>query len=347
MSKINMVGLNNEEMRQLMQSLGESTYRGDQLFNWIYKKRIRTFDEMSNFSLRFRQRIAELADIGHLRLEKLTSSHSKTTHKFLFRLNDGQFIESVFMKEGKRITLCISSQVGCSLRCAFCATGKMGFIRNLSVGEIVDQVLFIQQYFGTDASNLVFMGMGEPFLNYNRVIAACDIMSDDNGIAIGKRKITISTAGIIPRMEQFIKEGRKYKLAISLNAADNATRSALMPINKRYPLPELMQTARLYQEKTKARPTFEYVLIDGVNDSITDSINLKNLLTGLRCKLNIIPYNSIDTKLKPPSEQTIDTFIKPFLAMSIVVSVRRSKGTDINAACGQLYAETLGSENDA
>ncbi|MBN1155631.1 23S rRNA (adenine(2503)-C(2))-methyltransferase RlmN [candidate division KSB1 bacterium] len=341
MERINVIGMNLEELRRLMQSLGEADYRADQLFNWIYKKRIETFYQMSNFSLLLRRKITSLADIGRLQLARLTSSPSKTTQKFLFELDDGHFIESVYMKDRERITLCISSQVGCPLNCAFCATGKMGFVRNLSVGELVEQVIFIQRYLNIDATNIVFMGMGEPFLNYDNVLDACDIISHENGIAIGKRKITISTAGVVPRIKQFIEENRKYKLAISLNAADNETRSRLMPINERYPLPQLMQVARDYQSRTKARLTFEYVLIKGVNDRIADARKLKDLLTGFQCKLNIIPYNSIDNEFSAPVEQSINAFIQPFLAMNIVISVRRSKGSDIQAACGQLYAATL------
>ena len=343
MDKINITGMNLEEMRLLTQSLGEANYRADQLFNWIYSKQVRSFDSMTNFSLDYRRRIAEIANIGYVRISKLLSSISNQTKKFLFELNDKRYIESVYMKDDKRITLCLSSQVGCSLGCSFCATGRMGFIRNLSAGEIVDQVLYIQQHLNSKATNVVLMGMGEPFLNYNNVLKACDILSDMKGVAISKRKITISTAGVVPRIKQFAKEGYKYKLAISLNAPDQVTRSRLMPINDKYPLSDLIAAAKEYTNASGERITFEYVLINGVNDHPEHAARLKKLLAGFKCKLNIIPYNSTDEKLDTPSEEKINAFVRHFLKMDIIISVRRSKGIDINAACGQLYSQSMSS----
>lgn len=337
MKKPNLTGMTLEQMEQLFESIGQPKYRAAQLFNWIYKKRIAKLDDMTNFSKQLRQQLSESATIGLVRLAKQVSASDNQTTKFLFTLEDNLHVESVFMIEAKRKTVCLSTQVGCPLGCGFCATGKMGFQRNLTAGEIVDQLLSIQQILNVDMTNVVIMGMGEPFLNYDEVIKACDLISHDTGIAIGKRKITISTSGIIPGIRRFADEGQRYKLAISLNAADDQIRDDMMPINKKYPLNELINAAKYYAAKSRHRLTFEYVMIRGVNDSTRDSQKLARLIKGLKCKLNIIPYNSIDEKNKIPSEDQIDNFIRPFLNMNVVVSVRRSKGSDIQAACGQLY----------
>ncbi len=344
MNEQHLIGMTLNGMETLLSSMGQPRYRADQLFNWIYKRRISSFDEMSNFSKSLRSRLKEVADIGILRLSNIKSSSDQQTHKFLFELEDGLCVEGVFMAEGKRRTTCLSSQVGCALNCDFCATGKMGFQRHLSAGEIVDQLLFIQKHLNTDISNIVLMGMGEPFLNYDNVMAACDIISHDKGIAIGKRKITISTSGIIPAIKRFTDEGQKYKLAISLNAADDALRDRLMPINRKYPVAELMNAARYYAKRSRYRLTFEYVLIRGINDGRKNAIQLQKLLNGIPCKLNIIPYNKIDGRYRGPAEKAIHEFIQPFLDMNIVVSVRRSKGEEIDAACGQLYYTRMSDE---
>ena len=337
MKKTNVTGMTLEEMGSLMDSIGQPKYRAAQLFNWIYKRTVSTFNEMTNFSKSLRQQLDNMAEIGLMSVEKQINSTDGQTTKFLFKLNDGLCVESVFMIEGKRRTVCLSSQVGCALGCSFCATGKMGFQRNLSAGEIIDQLLTIQRTLNVEVTNIVIMGMGEPFLNYDEVIKACDIISHDKGIAIGKRKITISTCGIVPAIKRFADEGQRYKLAISLNAADDEIRSQFIPTNKKYPLNELINAAKYYAARSRHRITFEYVIIDGLNDGIDDALKLSKLIQDLKCKINIIPYNSIDKKQRPPSEETIHAFIRPFLNMNVVISVRRSKGVDIGAACGQLY----------
>lgn len=337
MEKQNITGMTLEQMAALMESIGQPNYRAAQLFNWIYKRNVATFDEMSNFSKSLRSQLAELVDLGHVEVADQRMAGDKSTIKFLFRLPDGHHVESVYMEEGKRRTVCLSSQVGCALGCTFCATGNMGFLRNLSAGEIVDQLLAIHRIVGAEATNVVLMGMGEPFLNYDEVITACDLISHDKGIAIGRRKITISTAGIIPQIRRFTDEGQRYKLAISLNAPDDSTRTQLMPINKKYPAHELMNAAKYYATKSRNRITFEYVLMDGVNDSDAHALALKKLIGDLRCKINLIPYNAVEGQFRPPSEDRIHAFIQPFLDMNVVISVRRSKGTEIQAACGQLF----------
>ncbi len=337
MKKINITGMSLEEMEQLMRSIGQPKFRANQLFTWLYKKRIDSIDEITVFSKAFREQIKKTVEMGYLEIADRQTSSDGETNKFLFRLRDGFYVESVFMVDGKRRTICLSSQVGCALGCDFCATGAMGFQRNLSVGEIVDQLLIILKTMGTDATNLVFMGMGEPFLNYDNVIQACRVISHGDGIAIGKRKITISTVGIIPKIKQFTDEGHGFKLAISLNTPNDKKRSQLMPINKKYPFQELLNAAKYYASKSRHLFTFEYLMIDGFNDSIEDARELKKHLRNLRCKINIIPYNAIDERYQPPSEEKINDFIAELLELKIIVSVRRSKGSDIDAACGQLF----------
>ena len=339
MQKTNITGMTLEEMEGLLISIGQPKYRAGQLFNWIYKKGIDSFGEMTNFSRPLRQQIDQIAEIGYLTAEtKVTATDGQTT-KFLFRLSDGLQIESVYMIDGRRRTVCLSSQVGCALGCSFCATGRMGFRRNLSAGEIVDQLLMIQRILDVAVTNIVIMGMGEPLLNYDEVIKACDLISHDKGIAIGKRKITISTSGIVPAIKRLADEGQRYKLAISLNSPDDKIRSRIMPINKKYSISDLIDAAKYYASKSRHRITFEYVMIAGLNDRAEDATKFSRWIDNLKCKINIIPYNSIDENFSPPSEQAIHRFIKPFLNKNVVISVRRSKGVEIKAACGQLYSD--------
>ena len=337
MKKTNLTGLTLEEMEQFLISIGQPKYRTSQLFTWLYKKRISSVEQITVFSKQLREQLSNLVTMGDVEIAKRQISSDGETNKFLFRLEDGNFVESVYIVDGKRRTICLSTQVGCALGCEFCATGKMGFKRNLTVGEIVDQLLFILKTLDVDATNLVFMGMGEPFLNYDNVLKACEVISHSDGIAIGKRKITISTAGIVPKIQQFADEGRGYKLAISLNAPGDKERTELMPINKKYPIYELVNAGKYYASKLRHLFTFEYLMIAGVNDSEADAIKLKKLLKGVRCKINIIPFNSTNGDLNPPTEKRIDAFIKQLLDLKIIISVRRSKGADIDAACGQLY----------
>ena len=342
MKKHNLTGMTLEEMEIFIKSIGQPRYRANQLFRWIYKKQITDFSEMTNFTKDLRQQLSENINIGIVQLVTLNNSPNKETQKFLFQLEDGNCIESVFMKVGKRKTICLSSQVGCALKCSFCATGKMGHKRNLSTGEIIDQLLFIKKYLNTEITNIVLMGMGEPFLNYDNVITACNIISHDKGITLSKQKIIISTSGIIPAIRRFTDEKHKYKLAISLNAASNETRNKIMPINEKYSLGELINSAKYYYNNSKQQVTFEYVLIEGINDGEEDAYKLKKLLKGFPCKINIIPYNNqFDDKYACQSEKNINEFIKPLLNEKIVISVRRSKGDDIDAACGQLYHKAV------
>ena len=274
-----------------------------------------------------------------LKLDKTSNSKSEKTKKYLFRLLDNNLIETVSMIEGEKHTVCISSQVGCNVGCTFCATATMGFIRNLSTGEILEQLDYVRNNINERITNVVFMGMGEPFLNYKNVIKAADIFNSKEGYGLGANRITISTAGILPKIKDFINNKIKYKLAISLNASNNLTRSEIMPINKTWNINDVILFLK-NNNSLKKNIMFEYVLLKNINDSIEDACRLAKLLNGIKCKLNIIPYNEIQGEYTRPDENTIEVFIKTLIKKqktnSFIVLVRWSKGQDIDAGCGQL-----------
>ncbi len=340
MKKIDLKTFPREELDEFIAEIGEKPFRASQLWSWIYQKGLTSFDGMTNISRNLRTKLNRIALISALKLvEKKVSPVSETT-KFLWELEDGLKIESVYIPEKKRRTICISSQVGCSLGCSFCATGAMGFFRNLMPHEIVNQVLSTRQAVGERLTNIVVMGMGEPFLNYDNVMRALMIISDPEGIAISRRKITISTAGIVPQIYRYTEEKRPFKLAISLNATTNAQRNKLMPINRKYPLEELIKAARFYTRKLKRRVTFEYVLIKNINDTPGDAERLLKLLKGIPCKVNLIPYNSTYKKYSRPDNERIRIFADSIRQLYAPVTLRLSRGDDINGACGQLAVST-------
>lgn len=338
LTKTQLVGMGMQELEQFATALGEKPFRGRQLFAWIYNKKARDFAEMTDIAKPLRQRLTEVASIGLLRLVSEVTSGDGSTRKFLFQLGDGERIESVSIREGKRHTLCLSTQVGCALGCRFCATGQMGFRRNLLPGEIIDQVLVAERRVGQEVSNIVLMGMGEPLLNYEHVIAACELMRHERGLAIGHRRIVISTAGWVPGIMRLADEGHRFKLAISLNATTDEQRRALMPVAERYPLQELLNAVTYYYRRSGRRPTFEYVLLAGVNDSVDDARRLRELVKQVPCKINLIPYNATDGPYRRPSPGEIEAFRNALAPLKAPVIVRWSKGDDIQAACGQLAA---------
>jgi len=336
MKKTNLTGLDISELEQFAQEIGEKPFRGRQLFSWINAKRAREFQIMTDLAKPLRTKLNTVAEIGQVRLVDSYLSKTSKTCKFVFRLFDGAKIESVYIPEGKRRTLCISSQVGCALSCVFCATGSMGFQRNLEVGEIVDQVLFVEHELDTELSNIVLMGMGEPFLNYDNVIKACQLISHEKGIAIGHRRVVISTVGWVPGIMRLADEGDKFRLAISLNAPTQAQRCELMPVSKKYSLGELINAIKYYTTKSRLRPTIEYVLIAGINDSQQHARQFQRLLRDIPCKVNLIPYNPVDDKYKRPTNEHISQFAEWLYPLQAPVIIRWSKGDDIRGACGQL-----------
>jgi 23S rRNA (adenine2503-C2)-methyltransferase len=318
---------------------GEPLFRAGQIWSWIYQKRAASFEEMTSLSKEFRKSLSADTRIGSLRLADKSESHDSGTVKYLWELEDGLRIESVFIPEKDRRTICLSSQVGCPLACTFCATGRTGFVRHLKTHEIVDQVLSTARLAKENPTNLVVMGMGEPFLNYDPVMKALDILHDPDGAALGHRRITVSTSGIIPGIERYGLENRPYKLAVSLNATTHGGRSALMPINETYPLARLLEAIRDYTHRTGRRVTFEYVLIRGTNDTADDARRLLRLLHGIPCKVNLIPFNPTSSLYQRPGDDQVLRFAERIMPLSAPVTLRMSRGQDIQGACGQLAVQ--------
>jgi 23S rRNA (adenine2503-C2)-methyltransferase len=293
---------------------------------------------MSDLSRDLRDRLNQISYIENIRPVKSQISQRDLSEKFLFELSDKEKIESVLMWEGKRVTACISTQVGCPLGCTFCATGKMGFRRNLTTGEIVDQAFALSTL---PISNLVVMGMGEPLMNYENTLQALRIINNEVGLSLTAGKITVSTAGIPKMIDKLADENLKVSLAVSLNAPTDEKRSQLMPINKKHPLEGLLKSAKNFAKKKKKRVTFEYVLMKDVNDSEKDALALSKLVAGIPCKINLIPYNSVpDLPYEKPSEEKILAFRDYLYTRCPAVTLRRSKGEDIYAACGQLQTQS-------
>ena len=336
MNKSIIVGKNISELSAICIENKFPKFHGEQLYKWLYQKSVNDITKMSNIPDSLKIIINKKYKLNPLKIEKKLKSKNEDTIKYLFETNDHKLIESVSMIDSGRHTLCISSQIGCSVDCDFCATGKMGIIRNLNCGEIIQQLISISAERKQKITNIVFMGMGEPFLNYANVIKACKIINDPSGFNLSSKRITISTSGILPIMKQFILEKHKYKLAISLNASNNSDRDKLIPINKKWPIEDILDIIKDYKYQ-KYRPImFEYVLINGVNDSIENAIELSNLLKKIHCKINIIPYNETEKNYK--RSKNIEKFVTKLneIKSNYRVLIRWSKGQDIDAACGQL-----------
>jgi len=333
--------MSKREIEAFIQVKGLPLYRAGQLIHWIYERRVTGIEKITEFSKELRHKLGSMAFISNLvLLQKLKSSDG--TEKFLFSLEDGNTIESVLISEDGRHTICVSSQVGCAMGCSFCLTGQSGFIRNLKAYEIIDQIISVNRLVSPEKiSNVVLMGMGEPLANFEEVVEA--IYRVVNFIGISKRKITLSTAGIVPKMLLFAGKAPEVNLAVSLNATTDEQRSELMPVNKKYPLASLMTACRKYPLRPSRKITFEYVLIDGKNDSVQDASRLVRLLKGISCKVNLIPLNlHPESGLKKPSDEKILAFQNVLLKNRIRAFIRESKGRDISAACGQLRAGHAG-----
>jgi 23S rRNA (adenine2503-C2)-methyltransferase len=343
---MNLKNLSRPELTEFIESLGEKKFRAGQIWSWIYAKGITSFDDMTNLSKSLRTRLESAASLPNLKLQDRKLSRVSGTCKFVWKLTDGLSIESVFIPDKSRRTVCLSSQAGCSLGCDFCATGKMGWFRNLEVWEITGQVLSISREPGKNPTNLVVMGMGEPLLNYDNVIKALSIINDAGGIAISHRKITLSTAGIVPAIRRYADEGHPFKLAVSLNATSQPQRARLMPVSRKYPLEELMDAVRYYSRRSKRRITFEYVLIRGINDSQEDARRLKNLVRNIPCKINLIAYNNTGGVYQSPPEDRIERFAESLRTLRAPVTRRLSQGGDIQGACGQLASGKSGIGRD-
>ncbi|HLP16867.1 MAG TPA: 23S rRNA (adenine(2503)-C(2))-methyltransferase RlmN [Bacteroidota bacterium] len=356
MKKTNLIGLTVSELEAFVTGLGEPKYRAAQMFSWLNKFGVRTFDEMTNLPLAFREKCAEAGEIIFPVLATEQRSAVDGTRKFLFRLEDGLSIESVSIPPRedavdaeKRQTLCISTQIGCPLDCRFCATATMGYLRNLTAGEIVGQVMAVQQQSADKpVTNIVFMGMGEPMLNYDNVMKAIEVLTAHTGLAFSPRRITISTAGYASMIRRMADEDRKPKLALSLHSLRDDVRRELMPITKKFSVSELLSALEYYTKKTKKSVMLEYILFEGVNDTAADVSLLIKAARRIDCRVNLIPFHSIafvhphgiGAELKGALREEIDLFASKLRAADIPVFVRNSAGVDIDAACGQLAVKS-------
>ena len=342
-AKVNLFGLNRVQMRALFAEMGEAAYRADQIMGWIYRRGVDDFEAMTNVSKDLRQRMQARFDIFH---PELLAEQTSTdgTRKWVLKLDGGNAIETVFIPEANRGTLCISSQVGCAMDCSFCSTAQQGFSRNLTAAEIVAQVWFAAKTLGGDfqnervISNVVFMGMGEPLANYAQTLTAISILQDDFGFGLSKRRVTVSTSGLVPFMDR-LRTDCDTALAVSLHAPNDELRNQLVPINRKYPIAELMDACRRYTsgKDRKMHIVYEYVMLDGVNDHPDHARQLAKLLAGMPAKVNLIPFNPFpETRYKRSKADVIARFAEILRAKDILVTTRRTRGDDIDAACGQL-----------
>lgn len=339
-----LAGLMPAELEAALEAAGEKRFRARQIFSWIYKYGVHDFAEMTDLSKNLRVALAERFVISVPAIAGRASSADGLTSKYAFGLADGNIVEAVRIADADgsgRYTVCISTQVGCPIDCAFCHTGKMGFVRNLTAGEIVGQVLGIAFRDGkNDAeglSNIVYMGMGEPLLNYDNVVRSARLINNPAGLDVSMRKITISTAGVVPGMLRLIGEDIPVTLALSLHAPDDRTRNGLVPLNKKYDIEKVMDAARRYARETSRRVTIEYVMIDGVNDAPEQAEKLAGLLAGGLFHVNIIGLNGGTDRCRPSTAAKMERFAAALDARRINVTIRRSRGADISAACGMLY----------
>jgi 23S rRNA (adenine2503-C2)-methyltransferase len=338
--KIDLKDLSLSELASLVGSLGKERYRTPQLLKWLYSIGIRSFDEMTNLSKKFQEELNQISFISELlplRIEQAKDG----TKKFLFQLDDGNRVESVMIPEKSRLTLCVSTQVGCAMGCRFCLTGKMGLKRNLTSSEILNQILAARRTLPQEVSitNIVLMGMGEPLANYENTLKALSLMAYPDAFKFSSRRITLSTVGLLPGLERLAREKITFQLAISLNASNDETRTRIMPINHRYPLKDLLTFCRRFPLKPRTRITFEYVLMEGVNDSLQDARELVKRLRGIPSKVNLIPLNEAPAiPFKRPSDEKVRAFQEVLMESGLTAIVRASKGSEISAACGQLGA---------
>jgi 23S rRNA (adenine2503-C2)-methyltransferase len=336
--KVDLKDLSPTELREFLAAFGKERYRSVQILRWLYQQGVESFNEMTNLSKRLRQEMSQvsfISGLSPLHIEKATDG----TQKFLFELEDAKRIESVLIPDRTRLTLCVSTQVGCALGCRFCLTGKSGWERDLKVSEILNQILAVRKMLHREKviTNIVLMGMGEPLANYMNTLKATALMAHPDAFKFSARRITLSTAGLLPELETLAKAKLPFRLAISLNASNDETRTYLMPVNRRYPLHKLLALCRKFPLQRRIRITFEYVMVDGVNDSSLDAERLLRILKGIPSKVNLIPLNEApEIPFKKPSDERIKRFQEILMEGGLTAIVRDSKGQEISAACGQL-----------
>lgn len=329
-----------EQIAMFLEEHGEKKFRAAQIHDWIWKKNVSSFDEMSNISAATRELLSANFTFQQIQLVAKQESGDGTI-KFGFSLQSGQMVEGVLIPSGDRTTACISSQAGCNVGCTFCATAKLGFLRNLTAAEIYEQVFIINQYseqiHGHKLSNIVYMGMGEPLLNYTNVLKSIDLVTTDKGLEMSPKRITVSTSGIARGIRRLADDGVKFNLALSLHAATDKKRTELMPINEVTDLAEIIESISYFVQKTGSRPTFEYLMLGGFNDTIDDARALALFCRNFPSKVNLIEYNPVEgDSFKRSDPADIDAFVRYLESKNMLVHVRRSRGKDIDAACGQL-----------
>ena len=341
--KINLLDYTSEDLKAFFLERGEKPFRATQVIKWIHQHGVDNFDDMSNVSKSLREELASFAEIRAPEIA-IDDRSNDGTHKWLLRLDDGNCIETVFIPEDGRGTLCISSQVGCALDCTFCSTARQGFNRNLTVGEIIGQLWLAKNILQPNAeddrviTNVVMMGMGEPLLNFEKVVKAMELMLDDNAYGLSKRRVTLSTSGVVPALDR-LKDRIEVSLAISLHAPNDALRNELVPVNRKYPIKELLDSCLRFMEgkANREKITIEYVMLDGVNDSDENARELAVLLKNVPCKVNLIPFNPFpETRYKRSSNNRIHRFRDILEHAGLIVMTRKTRGEDIDAACGQL-----------
>ncbi len=341
--KINLLDYTSEDLKAFFLERGEKPFRATQIIKWIHQHGVNNFDEMSNVSKALREELASIAEIRAPEIA-IDDKSKDGTHKWLLRLDDGNCIEAVFIPEDGRGTLCISSQVGCALDCTFCSTARQGFNRNLTVGEIIGQLWLAKNILQPNPeddrviTNVVMMGMGEPLLNFEKVVKAMELMLDDNAYGLSKRRVTLSTSGVVPALDR-LKDRIEVSLAISLHAPNDALRNQLVPVNRKYPIKELLDSCHRFMEgkANREKITIEYVMLDGVNDSDELARELAVLLKDVPCKVNLIPFNPFpETRYKRSSNNRIHRFRDILESAGLIVMTRKTRGEDIDAACGQL-----------
>ena len=337
----NIKDYNLDELITEMENFGEKKFRAEQIFKWLYVDKVKEFDEMTNLSLELREKLKQNYTMCNFKILKKQES-ADGTKKYLFDVLDGNAIESVLMQYKYGKTICVSSQIGCKMGCKFCASTGIKFVRSLTAGEIVEQVLAVEQDIGDKISNIVFMGIGEPFDNYDNVMKAIKILNNQKGLNIGARHISVSTSGLVPMIYKFADEDYQCTLSISLHATNDEKRSKMMPINNRYNIKELIEACKYYINKTNKRISFEYALAKDNNDNLEDAKELVKLLKGMLCHVNLIPINKIENgEFTKSSNENIIKFRDYLNDNGIVATIRRELGSDIDAACGQLRRKNL------
>lgn len=337
---MNIYGIKRTDLEQYFLDIGEKKFKALQVFEWLYTHKVKSFSEMTNIKKELREKLEKDFSFGMISIQK--KQEDKLTKKYLFKLFDGNFVEAVLMEHDYGLSICVSSEVGCNMGCAFCESGRLKKVRNLGAYEMVQQIMLVEEDINKRISSVVIMGIGEPLDNYDNVMNFIKIINDPKGIAIGARHITLSTCGIVPKIKDLMNENLQINLALSLHAPNTQLRDKIMPINKAYKLPILMDTIKEYIDKTNRRVTIEYVMLKGINDNETQAVELAALLKGLNVYVNLIPYNETNhIEFKRTSKEQILKFYDVLKKYGINVTIRKEFGSNIDAACGQLRSKEV------